>query len=130
MDYQDFEKLYRKDPIIFHLGMELLEDRGRDMLSISTDQALCAAVTKKLSELISADKVMDVVKAARAFAGLSVVERLSYAARCGIKLEYGPKEKRGVCPLCGGQLRYDWPRAIGWTCKKCGATGRGVSGNI
>ena len=79
MEYQDFEKFYRTDPVTFHLGMELLEGRGRDALSASTDQALCSAVTKKLSELLTADKILAVIKAARDFAGLSAVERLSYA---------------------------------------------------
>lgn len=130
MDYQDFERLYRTDPVTFHLGMELFDDRGRDALSVSTDQALCAAVTKKLSELLSADKVLTVVKAARDFAGLSAVERLSYAARCGIKLEDSPVDEPEVCPLCGGSLRYgnceitDELRVQSWTCEKCGATGK------
>lgn len=130
MDYQDFEKLYRTDPVTLHLGMELLESRGRDALSVSTDQALCAAVTRRLSELLSADKVQAVVKAARDFAGLTGVERLSYAARCGVKLEDDPVDEPEVCPLCGGPLRYgeyemmDECRIQNWTCEKCGATGK------
>nr|WP_325212304.1 hypothetical protein [uncultured Oscillibacter sp.] len=130
MDYQDFELLYRTDPVTFHLGMELFDDRGRNALSVSTDQALCAAVTKKLSELLSADKILNVVKAARDFAGLSAVERLSYVDRCGIRLEDDPVDEPEVCPLCGGSLRYgeyemiDESRIQNWTCEKCGATGK------
>ncbi|MCI8329345.1 MAG: hypothetical protein HFG02_06990 [Oscillibacter sp.] len=130
MEYQDFEKFYRTDPVTFHLGMELLEGRGRDALSASTDQALCSAVTKKLSELLTADKILAVIKAARDFAGLSAVERLSYAARCGIRLEDDPVDEPEVCPLCGGSLRYgeyemmDESRIQNWTCEKCGATGK------
>ena len=30
MEYKDFEKLYREDPILFHLGMELFLENGRD----------------------------------------------------------------------------------------------------
>lgn len=130
MEYQDFERLYRAAPIIFHLGMELFEERGRNALSTSTDQALCAAVTKKLSNLLTEEKVLDVVKAARAFAGLSAVERLSYAARCGIRLEDDPVDEPGVCPLCGGALRCgeceitEELRTQDWTCENCGATGK------
>lgn len=130
MDYLVFERLYRTDPVVFHLGMELFDDRGRSALSVSTDQALCAAVTKKLSELLTADKLLEVVRAARDFAGLTAVERLSYAARCGMKLEDNPVDEPEVCPLCGGCLRYgeyemmDESRIQNWTCEKCGATGK------
>lgn len=130
MDYCEFERLYRDTPVIFHLGMELFEDRGRNALSVSTDQALCAAVTRKLSKLLTADKLLAVVKAARDFAGLTAVERLSYAARCGMKLEDNPVDEPEVCPLCGGCLRYgeyemmDESRIQNWTCEKCGATGK------
>lgn len=128
MDYHDFEKLYRTDPVTFHLGMELLEGRGQEALSVSTDQALCAAVTKKLSELLSADKIQAVVKAARDFAGLTGVERLSYAARCGIKLEDNPADKPEICPLCGKVVYYDscppGGRFIKWHCNACGASGK------
>lgn len=128
MDYQDFELRYRTDPITFHLGMELFDDRGRDALSVSTDQALCAAVTKKLSELLSADKIQAVVKAARDFAGLTAVERLSYAARCGVKLEDNPADKPDICPLCGEVVCFDscppGGRFIKWHCNACGASGK------
>lgn len=130
MDYNEFERLYRDAPVMFHFGMELFEELGRNALSASTDQALCAAVTKKLSELLTTDKLLDVIKAARGFAGLSAVDRLACAARCGIKLESNPVDKPGVCPLCGGSLVYGEdasahrPHAVGWTCEKCGATGK------
>lgn len=130
MDYNEFERLYRDAPVMFHLSMELFEDQGRKALSASTDQALCAAVREKLSRLFTEEKVRDIVKAAKDFAGLSAVERLSYAARCGIKLESDPVDEPGVCPLCGGSLIYGEdasahrPHAVGWTCEKCGATGK------
>ena len=130
MDYQDFEKLYRTTPIIFHLGMELFEDRGRNALSVSTDRALCAAVTAKLSNLLSADNVLAVVKAARDLAGLKSVELLAYAAHCGIRLEDGPIDEPEICPICGNSLHYganevtDELRIKEWVCESCGATGK------
>lgn len=130
MDYNKFERLYRDTPVIFHLGMELFAEHGSDKISASTDQELCAAVTKKLAAFFADNKIMEVVEAARDFAGMSAVDRLSYAANCGIKLEDGPVDEPGVCPLCGGALVYGEdasahrPHAIGWTCGKCGATGK------
>ena len=58
------------------------------------------------------------------------MDLLTYASRCGIKLEGDPLDKPGVCPLCEGPLIYGEdasahrPHAIGWTCEKCGATGK------
>ena len=130
MDYNEFERLYRDAPVMFHLSMELFEDQGRNALSASTDQALCAAVREKLSGLFSEEKVWNIVKAAKGFAGLSAVERLSYANRCGIKLEEDPIDEPEVCPICGGTLCYGEPeitdglREQNWTCEKCGATGK------
>ena len=129
MDYHDFEKLYRTDPVTFHLGMELLEGRGQEALSVSTDQALCAAVRKRLSALLAEDKIMNVVNAAKDFAGLTAVERLDYAARCGIKLEDDPADKPDICPRCGSTVDYDscpppGGRYIKWHCNACGASGK------
>ena len=130
MDYNEFERLYRDAPVMFHLGMELFEDQGRNALSASTDQVLCAAVREKLSRLFSEEKIRDIVRAAKDFAGLSAVDRLSYAGHCGIKLEDAPINEPEICPVCGGALRYgeleimDELREQDWTCEKCGATGK------
>lgn len=98
MDYSEFERLYRDTPVMFHLSMELFEDQGRNALSASTDQTLCAAVREKLSRLFTEEKVRDIVKATKDFAGLSAVEQLSYAARCGIKLESDPVDNPASAP--------------------------------
>lgn len=129
MDYQNFKKLYSEDPVVFHLGMELFDAKGRDGIFTSTDQMLCAAVREKLSVLLAENRLMDVVNAAKDFARLSAVERLAYAARCGIMLEDGPVDEPGVCPLCGGTLEYPVENGAGvfirdWTCKGCGAKGK------
>lgn len=29
MEYQDFERLYRNAPVMFHLGTEVFEERGK-----------------------------------------------------------------------------------------------------
>lgn len=129
MDYQDFKKLYREDPVVFHLGMELFDAKGRDGIFTSTDQMLFAAVREKLSALLAENRLMDVVNAAKDFARLSAVERLAYAARCGIMLEDGPVDEPGVCPLCGGTLDYLLENEAGifirdWRCISCGAKGK------
>lgn len=130
MKYQDFKRLYHDDPVIFHLGMELFEEQGQNALLGSTDQALCTAVGRKLSNFFAEGRIMDVIKAARDFAGVKTIDRLTYAALCGIKLEDKPIDEPGVCPLCDGVLRYgaleitDELRTQDWTCENCGATGK------
>ncbi len=128
MEYQDFKKLYCEDPIIFHLGMELFNGMGRDALLASTDQVLCAAVTKKLIALMAEDRIANAVNAAKDFASLSAVERLAYAGRCGIKLEDDPVDEPGICPLCGETLEYEDAYSgkllRNWRCKGCGAKGK------
>ena len=32
MNYNDFEKLYRSDAVVFHLAMDLLMESGRDLI--------------------------------------------------------------------------------------------------
>lgn len=67
---------------------------------------------------------------AKGFAGLSGMELLAYASRCGVKLEDDPADQPGICPLCGGKLDYggdasaNRPHAVGWTCESCGAAGK------
>ncbi|MCI8399280.1 MAG: hypothetical protein HFF90_07755 [Oscillibacter sp.] len=129
MDYQEFKKLYCEDPVVFHLGMELFDAKGKDSIFSSTDQMLYAAVREKLSALLSENRLMDVVKAAKDFARLSAVERLAYAARCGVILEDGPVDEPGIRPLCGGGLEYLVEDGTGlfirdWRCKECGAIGK------
>lgn len=53
MEYKDFEKLYREDPILFHLGMELFLENGRDRIESSTDEELRKAVACKLSGFVA-----------------------------------------------------------------------------
>lgn len=130
MDCKEFERLYRESPVIFHLGMELFEERGRNALSASTDQALCAAVREKVSRLFSEENVRNIVRAAKDFAGLRAIDLLLYAGHCGIKLEDDPIDEPEVCPVCGGALCYGELEITGklceqdWTCGKCGATGK------
>lgn len=130
MEYKDFEKLYRSDPVVFYLGMTLFEDIGRVSIGHKTDQELRADAVRMVSGLFEDSKIAEVTRAAKDFAGLSSVDRLSYAGRCGIKLEGASVDKAGVCPLCGGTLIYGEdasahrPHAVGWTCAECGATGK------
>lgn len=130
MDYKEFEQLYLDDPVVFHLGLELFEQNGRDRITQSSDQELYTAVAVKLAGLFAERRIRETVKAARGFAGLNTVDLLSYAARCGIKLEEDPVGEPGVCPLCGGSLTYGEDasahrlQAVGWTCECCGATGK------
>lgn len=129
MEYKDFEKLYRGDPVVFHLGMELFLENGRDTIENNTDQELRQAVACKLSGFVAGEKIQYAVKAAKEFAALESVALLSYASRCGIKLEDDPVDEPGVCPLCGGELEYPLPfRSVDtirdWLCKDCGAKGK------
>lgn len=129
MEYKDFEKLYRDDPIVFHLGLELFLQNGRNMLANSTDQELRKTIAHKLSGFMTSEKIQDAVKAAKEFSGLDNMVLLSYAARCGIKLEDDPVDKPGVCPLCGGSLDYVEDNVktallLNWRCQICGATGK------
>ena len=130
MEYKDFERLYRSDPVIFHLALDILMGSGRDAIASFSDQTLRAKTTHQLSLFFSDEKSEAAVEAVRNLAGLRNVDLLTYANWCGIKLESDPTDKPGVCPLCGGSLIYGEgasahrPHAIGWTCEKCGATGK------
>ena len=129
MEYKDFEKLYREDPMLFHLGMELFLENGRDRIESSTNEELRKAVACKLSGFVSGEKLQDAVNAAKEFAAMEVVALLSCASRCGIRLEDDPVDEPGVCPLCGGELEYPLPFRSAdtirdWLCKDCGAKGK------
>lgn len=130
MNYKEFERIYLGNPVVFHLGLDLFEQNGRDRITQSTDQELYTTAAVKLAGFFAENKIREAVKAAKDFAGLESMELLSYAARCGIKLEEDPADKPGVCPLCGGSLCYGEdasahrPHAVGWTCDSCGATGK------
>lgn len=130
MDYKSFEKLYRTDPILFHLGMELFENVGRISMYSNTEAELRVDAVSIVDGYFQDYKLRRMIQAAKDFSSLSAVERIAYAARCGIKLEDGPIHKPGICPLCGGALRYgkcettDKLRIQDWTCEKCGATGK------
>lgn len=130
MDFKEFEQLYRDDPAVFHLGLDLFERNGRIAITDSTDQELRTDTVGMLSGLYENHRIEKIMRAARDFARLSTIDLLACAARCVIKLESDPVDKPGVCPLCGGSLIYGEeasahrPHAIGWTCESCGATGK------
>ncbi len=130
MTYKEFQKLYSKDPVTFHLGLEIFEQCGRNTITRSTDQELYASVAELLSGFFAVDKARGVVKAARDLAGLKSVELLAYAAHCGIRLEDGPIDEPEICPICGNSLHYganevtDELRTKEWVCESCGATGK------
>lgn len=130
MEYEDFERLYRGNPVIFHLALDILMGSGRDAIASFSDQTLRAKAAHQLSSFFSDEKIEAIAEAARDFAGLKNMDLLTYASRCGIKLEGDPLDKPGVCPLCGGSLIYGEdasthrPHAAGWTCEDCGATGK------
>ena len=130
MEYKDFEILYRVYPVIFHLALDILMGDGRNAIESFSDQTLRGKAAHQLSVYFSDEKIEAVAEAVRDLAGLKNMDLLTYASRCGIKLEGDPLDKPGVCPLCGGSLIYGEdasahrPHAIGWTCEKCGATGK------
>ncbi len=130
MEYKDFEKLYLSDPVTFHLALDMLMQNGRDAIAALSEQNLAAKVTRRMCSLFVTEKAVMTAKVVREFARLNSMELLTYASRCGIKLEDDPLDRPGVCPLCGGSLIYGEdasahrPHAIGWTCENCGATGK------
>lgn len=129
MEYKDFETLYWSNPVAFHLGMELFLENGRDRIESNTDQELRKAVACKLSGFVAGEKLQEAVSAAKDFAALESVVLLSYAGRCGIRLEDEPVDEPGVCPLCGGVLEYALPFRSGdtirdWHCPDCGTRGK------
>ena len=130
MDLKKLEQLYRSNPVVFCLGLDLFECYSRIAIESSTYQELRASTVGILSGLYENYRIEEIMQAARDFARLSTMELLTCAARCGIKLESDPVDKPGVCPLCGGTLIYGEdasahrPHAVGWTCEKCGATGK------
>ncbi len=129
MEYQDFERLYRNDPVIFHLALDILMGSGRNAIESFSDQTLRAKAARQLSGLFSDEKIDAAVKAVRDLAGLKNMDLLAYAGRCSIKLEDDPVDEPGVCPLCGGTLEYLLPmRNVdlirNWHCTNCGAKGK------
>lgn len=65
------------------------------------DQALYTAVRRKLSNFFAEDRIDDVVKTTKYFAGLNTIDRLSQAA-CGSSLIYG--EDASACGTLRGVL--------------------------
>lgn len=129
MEYKDFEKLYRGDPVIFHLALDILMGNGRNAIESFSDQTLRAKAARQLSGLFSDEKIGTTVKAVRDLAGLKNMDLLAYASQCGVKLEDDPVDEPGVCPLCGGALEYQLEEYQGfyardWLCKGCGAKGK------
>jgi len=129
MNYNDFEKLYRNDPLVFHLAMELFMENGRDLIETLSDQELGAEAARQASSFFSDGKIDETVKAVKDFAALRTIDLLAYAGRCGIKLEESSTDEPGICPLCGGRLEFQEtePRhyyILNWRCAGCGATGK------
>ncbi len=130
MEYEDFEKRYRSDPVGFHLALEIFMGSGRIAIEKLSDQELISSAMSRMSSLFANERVAKVAKTARDLAGLKTMDLLSYASRCGVKLPDTTVGEPGVCPLCGGSLIYgedaatDRPHAVGWTCENCGATGK------
>ena len=54
---------------------------------------------------------------------------IPYISQCGIRAGASSSDEPGVCPVCGGRIKYDhegsseWNFILTWHCLDCGATG-------
>lgn len=57
MEYKDFEILYRGNPVVFHLALDILMGNGRNAIESFSDQTLRAKATHQLSIFFSDEKL-------------------------------------------------------------------------
>ena len=56
-------------------------------------------------------------------------ELIPYLTQCGIRAGASSSDEPGICPVCGGRIKYDhqgsseWNFILTWHCLDCQATG-------
>lgn len=83
MDYETFDDLHKRDPLLFSLAMELFLDKGRIDILESGQEELTTAILQKLAALLTEVRLRDTIEAATAFARLETGALLRYAERSG-----------------------------------------------
>ena len=129
MDFKEFNRLYRKDTISFLIALNLYLDYGSTVLRAGSREDLSGAAALEISSLFAAEKRDHIVETARKLAEMEPNDLIPYLSQCGIRTGASSSDEPGVCPVCGGRIKYDhegsseWNFILTWHCLDCGATG-------
>lgn len=92
MEYEAFDQLHKRDPLLFSLAMELFLDKGRIAVQESGREALAIAILQKMTVLLMEKNLQGIIHAAEAFSRLDTGTLLDYARRSGYFIGEKPKE--------------------------------------
>ncbi len=83
MNYESFDRLHKRDPLLFSLAMEIFLDKGRIAVQESSDEELTIAILQRMTQLLMEKNLRTAIEAATAFAKLDTGTLLNYANRSG-----------------------------------------------
>lgn len=129
MDFKEFNRLYRKDTISFLIALNLYLGYGATVLRAGSKEDLSGAAALEISGLFAAEKRDHIIETVRKLAEMDPNDLIPYISQCGIRAGASSSDEPGVCPVCGGRIKYDhegsseWNFILTWHCLDCGATG-------
>ena len=129
MDFKEFNRLYRKDTISFLIALNLYLGYGSTVLRAGSREDLSGAAALEISSLFAEEKRDHIIETARKLAEMEPNDLIPYLSQCGIRAGAGSSDEPGVCPVCGGRIKYDhegsseWSFILTWYCLDCQATG-------
>lgn len=83
MDFETFDRLYKSDPLLFSLAMEVFLDKGRVATLESSSEELTIAILQKMTVLLMEKNLQTAIRTAGAFAGMETGTLLDYARHSG-----------------------------------------------
>ena len=83
MDYETFDRLHKRDPLLFSLAMEIFMDKGRIAVQESSHEELTIAILQRMTQILMEKNLHTAIEATTAFAGLDTGTLLNYAKRSG-----------------------------------------------
>lgn len=107
MDFKEFNRLYRKDTISFLIALNLYLGYGSTVLRAGSREDLSGAAALEISSLFAEEKRDHIIETARKLAEMEPNDLIPYISQCGIRAGASSSDEPGVCPVCGGRIRYD-----------------------
>ena len=83
MDYETFDRLHKRDPLLFSLAMEIFLDKGRIAVQQSSNEELTIAILHRMTQLLMEKNLRTAIESTTAFARLDTGTLLNYAKRSG-----------------------------------------------
>lgn len=99
MDYETFDRLHKRDPLLFSLAMEIFLDKGRIAILESERDDLTDAILHKLAILLRETNMQTAVETMTAFARLDTGDLLDYAKRSGYYIGDGSEKTEQGSPF-------------------------------